>query len=124
MDAINTGFNSTNLFFNLQNISRSVNPLWYHIPDYVGSVQTQMKQTLRVGGAADLNIYSVGSIRSSTGSGVLGYAYLPSAYASIPIEDGVVAVLPSLPGAKVTVDWSEFNIRKLYAHRSLLVLRR
>ena len=69
-----------------------VNSAWYgsqrHTPEEV-----LMKRALRVGGAADLNIY-VKSIKKP----VLGWASFPWEYAGSPREDGVVILNSTLPG--------------------------
>lgn len=48
-----------------------------------------MKNALRVGDAATLNIYSVG-FQTGTGDGLLGYATFPDTYTAAPKDDGVV----------------------------------
>lgn len=102
MDSLNIGFSQTGLSFKLVNVTYTTNGSWYNIDGYAGRPQTDMKRALRIGGPADLNIYTVGTISIGTGR-VLGYTYHPSAYARQPIEDGVVCVDPSLPGSKATV---------------------
>jgi len=47
-----------------------------------------MKNSLRSGGKADLNIYTVG-FKTGANAGLLGYATFPSDYSSAPKDDGV-----------------------------------
>lgn len=56
-----------------------------------------MKQQLRQGDAATLNVYTVG-FESGSGAGLLGYSTFPSDYESAPEDDGVVILFSSLPG--------------------------
>ncbi|KAF8641423.1 hypothetical protein AX16_009976 [Volvariella volvacea WC 439] len=55
-----------------------------------------MKGQLRVGGKADLNVYSVGF-----NNGLLGYATFPWDYTSANKDDGVVILFSSLPGGSM-----------------------
>ncbi|KAJ8516605.1 hypothetical protein ONZ45_g6106 [Pleurotus djamor] len=63
----------------------------------ITSQQTTMKNRLRQGTAADLNIYSVG-FNSGSASGLLGYATFPSDYRRSPKDDGVVILFSTVPG--------------------------
>ena len=75
--------------------------------------QTAMKYALRKGGAADLNIYSVGTIASSQGD-LLGYATFPSSYSGDPQNDGVVILSSSVPGGT----GAPFNLGRTLTHEA------
>ena len=63
MQVLNDGFVNTSLSFNLAAITRTVNADWFKnagLGPPRTAQQTAMKQALRKGGPADLNIYSVG----------------------------------------------------------------
>ncbi|MEX2963341.1 zinc metalloprotease [Microbulbifer sp. TYP-18] len=92
INVLNDAYLGTSFIFNLASITTTVNDRWYSVTP--GSIaEFQMKSTLRVGGAADLNIYTGG-----LGGGLLGWATFPSSYGSNPINDGVVLLTESLPG--------------------------
>lgn len=59
--------------------------------------QTTMKHRLRLGGPADLNVFTVG-FKVGSGQGLLGYATFPSSYKENPKDDGVVILYSSVPG--------------------------
>jgi len=59
-----------------------------------------MKNALRVGSAATLNLYSVG-FASGFGAGLLGYATFPWSYSTAPKDDGVVFRYSTVPGGTV-----------------------
>jgi hypothetical protein len=77
--------------FNLVSVDRTTNATWY--ANCYGSSESAMKNALRQGSAADLNIYSC-----NPGSGILGYATFPSNYSRSPKLDGVVILYSSVPG--------------------------
>jgi hypothetical protein len=92
MAALNNAFASTGWSFVLVSVDRTLNPAWFHM--HTGSAaESQAKQALHIGGASDLNIYTI-----SLDSGVLEWATFPSSYADEPDQDGVVVAFPSLPG--------------------------
>jgi pregnancy-associated plasma protein-A len=69
-----------------------VNSTWFNAG--IGTTaEAQMKGSLRVGSANDLNIYL------NNADGNLGYATFPFDYASDPLNDGVVLLYASLPGS-------------------------
>jgi hypothetical protein len=78
--------------FNLAATTRTANNTWYTAGPGT-TAQRDMKNMLRVGGKADLNIYC-----NNIGGGLLGYATFPSSYNSNPKDDGVVLLNASLPG--------------------------
>ncbi|KAH9045706.1 metalloprotease [Lactarius pseudohatsudake] len=96
MDVLNNNFASTDLKFRLVGIDRTVNADWFNNAAPNSPQQTVMKESLyRGGGAADLNIYSVGF--NSTDH--LGYATFPFNYnRANPKDDGVVFHYSSVPG--------------------------
>lgn len=68
-----------------------------------------MKTSLRTGGSADLNLYSVG-FTAGTGKGLLGYATFPWDYSSAAKDDGVVFLFSSVPGGG-TANYDEGRVR-------------
>ncbi len=83
----NTGFN-----FSLSSTDYTVSSSWYGAGPGT-SAERSMKNALRLGTAADLNIYLTG------GGGYLGWATFPSSYRNQPKQDGVVCYWASLPGS-------------------------
>lgn len=60
-----------------------------------------MKEALRQGDEATLNVYTVG-FTSGDNAGLLGYSTFPSDYESAPTDDGVVFLFSSVPGGSTT----------------------
>jgi hypothetical protein len=92
INVLNAAYAATGFSFNLVTVDTTVNSSWYTAGPGT-SAQTSMKNTLRRGGKADLNIYC-----NNIGGGVLGYATFPSSYNSKPKDDGVVLLNATLPG--------------------------
>ena len=82
--------------FTLAGVTRTTNSTWYNNCDSSG-IESDMKSTLRHGGAETLNLYSC-----NPGSGLLGWATFPSWYAGDPLMDGVVILDQSVPGGTAT----------------------
>ncbi|KAG8705322.1 hypothetical protein FRC08_001721 [Ceratobasidium sp. 394] len=94
--AMNNHYNGA-IKFKLANVTHTTNSDWFRQVGPETKYQTAMKQALRVGGPADLNVYSVG-FKKGKGVGLLGYATFPSSYAKKPKDDGVVILYSSVPG--------------------------
>jgi hypothetical protein len=92
MNVLNAAYSSSGYYFNLVSTDRTNNSSWYTM-GYGSTAESQAKNALRKGGAADLNIYT-----ANIGGGLLGWATFPSSYASKPKMDGVVLLANSLPG--------------------------
>ncbi|KAL5532533.1 hypothetical protein ACEPAF_4307 [Sanghuangporus sanghuang] len=101
IDVLNADYADSGLSFTLAATTRTVNSDWFNNAGPDSSQQDEMKETLREGGAADLNVYTVG-FTSGSGAGLLGYATFPSSYDSYPTDDGVVILFSSLPGGSTT----------------------
>jgi hypothetical protein len=88
---LNAAYAAAGFSFNLVSVDTTANASWYTCSG--GTCETQMKNALRQGTAADLNIYA-----NNMGGGLLGWATFPSSYASAPKMDGVVILTASMPG--------------------------
>ncbi|HVK82687.1 MAG TPA: zinc metalloprotease [Kofleriaceae bacterium] len=93
---LNAAYGPWGWSFVLAGTDTTANNSWYTVTSG-SSAETQMKNALRRGGAADLNIYS-----ANIGQGLLGWATFPNNYASKPKMDGVVILTASLPGGTAT----------------------
>ncbi|KAF9445543.1 zincin, partial [Macrolepiota fuliginosa MF-IS2] len=91
VNVLNTDYRSMNIGFNLVNVTRTIDKAWFHAGPN-SREQTEMKQGLRQGGPADLNVYS-----NHLGHKLLGYATFPKDVSNL-VEDGVVVLHTSLPG--------------------------
>ncbi|KAF8645138.1 hypothetical protein AX16_007966 [Volvariella volvacea WC 439] len=111
IDVLNDSFGSTGLGWNLAQVTRTTNATWFEEAGPDSRLEQDMKSTLRQGGPADLNVYSVG-FRRGTGEGLLGYATFPWDYSNAPTLDGVVLVYSSLPGGDAT----NYNQGKTLVH--------
>jgi hypothetical protein len=92
MAVLSAAYASTPFTFSLAGVDRTTNATWFSSCD-ASSVETQMKNALRKGGAGSLNIYTC-----NPGGGLLGWATFPSSYARSPKMDGVVILYSSVPG--------------------------
>ncbi|KAF8607501.1 Metalloprotease [Ceratobasidium sp. AG-I] len=112
ISAMNTHYAGT-ISFVLAGTTRTTNANWFTSAAPDTSYQTAMKTALRQGGAAALNVYTVG-FTSGDGAGLLGYATFPSDYASNPKDDGVVILYSSVPGGSAT----NYNQGKSLTHET------
>ena len=92
IDVLNQGFNSSNFQFVLRSIDRTLNDQWYTMRDG-SSAESNAKNALHYGTAADLNIYF-----ANIGDGLLGWATFPADYIRNPTNDGIVVLSATLPG--------------------------
>lgn len=88
---LNAAFSAAGFSFVLAGTDVTANDAWFNCGG--GSCETQMKNALRVGTAATLNIWSINSVYA-----LLGWGTFPSGYASQPNLDGVVVYHATLPG--------------------------
>jgi len=116
ISVLNQDYASVGVSWVLAGTTHTVNSDWFNNVGPDSSQQTDMKTSLRQGGAADLNVYSVGfvlqrvgtstkdtkhipfSFKSGSGQGLLGYATFPVDYSANPKDDGVVILFSSVPG--------------------------
>jgi len=113
ISVLNAGYANAGLTFVLAGTDRTVNSDWFNNAGPDSSQQTSMKNTLRKGGAAALNVYTVG-FTSGSGAGLLGYATFPSSYSGAPSDDGVVILFSSLPGGTS----SPYNLGQTLTHEA------
>jgi len=92
IDVINAAYAPGNWKFTLASKDVTANDDWYTVSPGTRA-ETDMKETLRVGGADELNLYS-----ANIGGGLLGWATFPKDYQSAPLMDGVVILYSSFPG--------------------------
>lgn len=60
IDVLNSDYAGTGLKFRLASTTRTTNAVWFNSLGPDESYDHDAKKALRVGGAADLNVYSVG----------------------------------------------------------------
>ncbi|KXN92139.1 hypothetical protein AN958_09231, partial [Leucoagaricus sp. SymC.cos] len=93
INVLNTDYQTMNIDFKVKNVSRTVKPEWFNVKPN-SKEQADMKQSLRQGGPADLNVY-LGCLEPA---GLLGYATFPRDVRENLNDDGVVILYSSLPG--------------------------
>jgi len=95
IEVLNQDYKSTNISFNLVNVTRIENADWF-VNAWPGSPQeAEMKQTYHKGTSHVLNIFTAGFNATDRS---LGYASLPSSYLREPLKDGVIIRYSTLPG--------------------------
>jgi hypothetical protein len=92
ISVLNAAYASGGWTFVLASVDRTTNATWYTVTPGT-SAETQMKNALHQGTAADLNLYT-----ANIGQGLLGWSTFPWDYTSNPKDDGVVILFSSLPG--------------------------
>ncbi len=92
MTVLNHAYGAQGFAFTLASTDDTNNDSYYTATPGT-SAETNMKSALRIGGAADLNLYT-----NNMGQGLLGWATFPADYAGSPRMDGVVVLFSSLPG--------------------------
>ncbi|KAI0637934.1 Metalloprotease, partial [Trametes polyzona] len=110
---LNEDYAPSRLAFSLANTTRTVNADWFSRAAPGSTEQTDMKRTLRQGGADALNVYTVG-FESGDAAGLLGYSAFPADYLDDPVEDGVVILFSSLPGGSA----QNYNEGKTLTHEA------
>jgi hypothetical protein len=90
LEVLNDAFEFAGFYFIKGEVTTTANSAWYTPSDYD---ETQMKAALRIGGAADLNVYLLKPEEQ-----LLGWATFPTWYANNPLYDGVVILNESVPG--------------------------
>ncbi|KAJ7657624.1 metalloprotease [Mycena polygramma] len=111
--AMNKAYSGTGITWTLGGTTRTVNANWFNTAGPDSSAQTAMKNALRTGGVADLNVYTVGFV-SGSGAGLLGYSTFPSSYSGAPKDDGVVMLYSSTPGGTA----APFNLGGTLIHEA------
>jgi hypothetical protein len=101
-----TGGANTKFRFQLAATDRTANNTWFGA-GYGTTAETQMKNALHRGGAADLNFYT-----NQPSTGELGWATFPSSYSSQPLKDGVVCDWRTVPGGS----FSPYNLGDTGTH--------
>ncbi|KAF8608947.1 metalloprotease [Ceratobasidium sp. AG-I] len=95
--ATNSHYSKSGLSLKLVSVDHTTNATWFNYVAPKLPTNTAMKNLLHKGGAADLNVYTVG-FKGGPGKGLLGYATFPSSYKGNPKDDGVVIQYSTVPG--------------------------
>jgi hypothetical protein len=101
---LNDAYSQWGWTFTLAGSDTTANNTWYTVTSG-SAAETQMKNALRQGSAADLNIYS-----ANIGQGLLGWATFPQS--TLNSYDGVVILAESLPGGTA----SPYNLGDTATH--------
>jgi len=113
ISVMNKAYAGSGITWTLAGTTRTVNADWFNNAGPDTSQQTSMKNSLRQGGAADLNVYTVG-FTSGAGAGLLGYSTFPSSYSSAAKDDGVVMLFSSVPGGTA----APYNLGQTLTHEA------
>lgn len=97
---LNQNFAASGLTFTLAGTKRIISADWFNNAGPGNPQEKAMKSALRTGGAATLNIYTVGFL-SGPGVDLLGYATFPWDYAAASTNDGIVIRYSALPGGSI-----------------------
>ena len=98
LEVLNEDFKSSLFQFEVKSIDRTANDDWYKMVQD-SKAESNAKNALRKGTAADLNIYLVaGLIQGGVETTLLGWATFPKDYKEKPKYDGVVISSATLPG--------------------------
>ncbi|CAA7262260.1 unnamed protein product [Cyclocybe aegerita] len=113
MQVLTDDFSPSGLTFAVQDVRRVHHPEWFSRlgPYSTVDMDIEMKTLYRRGGAADLNIFTVG-FEVGAASGLLGYASLPAYYEAFPVQDAVVLAHMTLPGGS----FDRFNLGRTLTH--------
>ncbi|CAE6451954.1 unnamed protein product [Rhizoctonia solani] len=110
---LNEDYAPTGLSFTLASTTRTTNMAWFNRAVVKSTYQTSMKQKLRRGNAAALNVYTVGfSDVPYDYQTLTGYSSLPYFYSRNPTDDGVVILYSTLPGGSA----APFNLGRVLTH--------
>ncbi|CAE6484900.1 unnamed protein product [Rhizoctonia solani] len=113
IDVLNKDYAATGLKFTLAGSEHTTNANWFNRAAPDTTYQTAMKQGLRKGNAAALNVYTVGFVNVAQDyQGLLGYATFPSSYSRAPTDDGVVIRYSTVPGGSA----APFNLGRTLTH--------
>jgi hypothetical protein len=108
IDLLNTAYggSSSPFRFELASTDHTTNEAWFGVGPGTQE-ETDMKTTLRQGGASELNLYF-----ANLGGGLLGWATFPSDFQGAPKMDGVVVHYDSIPGGGI----DHFNLGHSATH--------
>ena len=104
LDVLNQDFNILKFQFVIRSIDRTLNDQWYTMRDG-SSAESNAKNALHYGTAADLNVYF-----ANIGDGFLGWATFPADYIRNPTNDGIVVLSATLPGLIAYIFMLCFNV--------------